>query len=78
MFIIKRGRGLVHTSIFFWAACFPSDPWNWVSFFPQPTVMNFPTTQAKTHIIAHTHTATCTQCLYVMHTTCVHMPNIIN
>lgn len=32
------------TWIFLCAACFPSEPWNWVSFFPQPTVMNFPAT----------------------------------
>lgn len=31
-----------HTWIFLCAACFPSEPWNWVSFFPQPTVMNLP------------------------------------
>lgn len=36
------------TCFFLCAACFPSEPWNWVSFFPQPTVMNFP---AK-HIIS--------------------------
>lgn len=41
------------TWIFLCAACFPSEPWNWVSFFPQPTVINFP--EKHTHTEDHRH-----------------------
>lgn len=37
------------TWILLCAACLPSEPWNWVSFFPQPTVMNFPAKNPQKH-----------------------------
>ena len=40
-FLLHSNDFELHTSCFFTAACFPSDPWNWVSFFPHPTVIGF-------------------------------------